>query len=121
MSTIMSIWPPTRPRRPISCGIERTSRLYVAEAARRVGGNWNRPPRGQGERVAVHLDRSVHQRSDQLVGGVLEREQICPLLPSLQRGHCDERLARAGPDPGAESGQGGVHRETPSSTDALLD
>lgn len=29
------------------------------------------------------LDRAVHQRPDQLVGGVLEREQICSALPVL--------------------------------------
>ena len=63
------------------------------------------PGIAQGERVAVHLDRSVHQRPDQLLGGVLEPEQIGPVPPALQRGHGDERLDRAVPGPGAEAGQ----------------
>jgi hypothetical protein len=59
------------------------------------------PGEAQRQGLPVHLDGAVLQRPDQVVRGVLEREQIAAVRPPLEFGDRDERLDRAvaGPAP----------------------
>jgi hypothetical protein len=70
----------------------------------------------EGEGLAVDLDGTVQQRPDQVVGGVLESEQVAVVLPALKAGDRDKRLDRAVAGAGAEAGQ---RRVDPG--DAVLD
>jgi hypothetical protein len=58
--------------------------------------------------LAVDLDRSVEQRANDVVGGVLQREQVALVLPAKHVGHRHERLNRAVPLPSANTGQRGI-------------
>jgi hypothetical protein len=62
----------------------------------------------QGEGLAVDPHRPVGQRADQVLGRVLEGEQVAAVLPALEGGGGDERLEGAVARPGAVAGQRGV-------------
>jgi hypothetical protein len=66
--------------------------------------------------LAVDPHRPVVQRADQVLGRVLEREQVAAVLPALKGGGSDERLKRAVARPGAVARQRRV-----DAGDALLD
>ena len=59
----------------------------------------------EGECLPVDAYGSILQRADEVVGGVLEAEQVAAVLPALERGDGDERLDRAVSRPGAVPGQ----------------
>lgn len=70
----------------------------------------------EGEDLAVDLDRAVLQRAYEIVGGVLQGEQVAAVFPALEGGNRDERLdgavARAGPVPregGVDPGDALLH------------
>jgi hypothetical protein len=60
------------------------------------------------EGLAVDPHRPVVQRPDQVLGRVLEGEQVAAVLPALQGGGGDERLEGAVARPGAVARQRGV-------------
>ena len=62
----------------------------------------------EGEGFPVDLHRTVLQGSDDVVGGVLEGEQVAIVLPAVQVGDGNERFDRAVAGTGAVPGEGGV-------------
>src|SRR5207342_3658352 len=62
----------------------------------------------EGEGLAIHADRPVLQRADEVVGGVLQGEQVAAVPPTLEVGDRDERLDGAVAGAGAVPGQGRV-------------
>ena len=85
MSTIMSSWPPTMPR------VGRASRRIVADVdAVALGGRLGVAQEAgvdagvaERERLAVDPHRPVLQRADEVVGGVLQGEQVAAVLPAV--------------------------------------
>ncbi len=77
VSSIMSSWPPTMPRRPISTRISRAGTPYFSLGA--LGEQQERAVHAgiaEGERVAVDADREVHDRHHQVFGHVLDLEDV---------------------------------------------
>jgi hypothetical protein len=70
----------------------------------------------EGESLAVDLDRPVLQRPDEIVGGVLQGEQVAAVLPPGDVRDSDQRFDRAVAGAGAHSRQRRV-----DARDAVLD
>lgn len=66
------------------------------------------PGVSEGECLPVDLDRAVLQGADQIVGRILQTEQVAGVLPAVQIRDRDERLDRAVACAGAPSGEGRV-------------
>ena len=118
MSTIMSSWPPTSRRRPSSIRMSRTSTPYVLGGVLGVAQEAGVDAGvAEGQRLAVDPDRAVLQRADEVVGGVLQREQVAAVLASPCRSATamnasSGQLPAPAPCPASEAST----RLTPSST-----
>lgn len=62
----------------------------------------------EGQCLSVDLYCSVHERTHDVVGGILERGQVATMVPSLEVGDRDERLDRAVARSRSETGQRGI-------------
>jgi hypothetical protein len=62
----------------------------------------------ESQRLAVNLDGTVPEGSDQVIGGVLQGEQVASVLPVAEVRDRDERLNGAVAGACAVSGQRGV-------------
>ena len=91
MSSIMSSWPPTMPRRPISTRMSRagTPYFFSARLANSRKGAIH-PGIAERERVAVDADQEVHDRHHQVFGHVLDPEHIHAGFDAHQLAHRDQ-------------------------------
>jgi len=63
----------------------------------------------EGQRLPIDPHRPVLQRPHQVVRSILQREQVAPVLPSVQGGGCGERLQRTVAGSCAVPGERRVH------------
>ena len=107
-SSIMSSCPPTSRCRPSSTRMSRAGIPYFASALREQQERRVDARVAERQRIAVEADRRVHDRHDEILGDVRDREHVDTRLDPHPVAHRDEHFHRRVARTGAEAGRGRI-------------